>query len=180
MSVSKKLFYFSSLTHLFTSSYSSSSPHLFLFFSGTASKFSSPTVAATTAQILVWKVSDDKAGGRRKRREKKKKEQEPQVIFRPRWGAQTSPLPHWLSLSFPTFLGNIPFVSQLHFLFPSFCFFKQREEEWSKKHLTSRHLLILHTEPSLQPGEETGHKPLGEADLKCSKKGHMANIWRGF
>lgn len=73
MSVSKKLFYFSSLTHLFTSSYSSSSPHLFLFFSGTASKFSSPTVAATTAQILVWKVSDDKAGGRRKRREKKKR-----------------------------------------------------------------------------------------------------------
>lgn len=73
VSVFKKLFYFSSFTHLFTSSYSSSSPHLFLFFSGTASKFSSPMVAATTAWILVWKVSDDKARDRRKRRGKKKR-----------------------------------------------------------------------------------------------------------
>lgn len=43
-------------------------PSYFLFFLGTASKFSSLTAAATTAWVLLCKVSDDKVGGRRKKK----------------------------------------------------------------------------------------------------------------
>ena len=191
--VLKKLFSFSSPTHLFTSSYSSSSPHRFLFFPGTASKFSSPTVAATTAWILVWNVSDDKAEAEEK--EEGKKRTRTSGDFQTPLGSSEILTSSLTSYLFPILPGNKSCFSTT-FSASLLVLFQTEERKCSKKHLTSLyhsnfsicaakastswHCLILHTERLLQLGEQTGFEPLREAELRCSKKRRMVNIGWSF
>lgn len=132
--VLKKLFSFSSPTHLFTSSYSSSSPHRFLFFPGTASKFSSPTVAATTAWILVWNVSDDKAEAEEK--EEGKKRTRTSGDFQTPLGSSDILTSSLTSYLFPILPGNKSCFSTT-FSASLLVLFQTEERKCSKKHLTS-------------------------------------------